>query len=43
MEKVLESVVIRGKTKIISEENFIPAEFSQEVLGAMILAVLGFP
>lgn len=41
-KKVLESVVIRGKTKIISEENFVPAEFSQEVLGALILAVFGF-
>tara|TARA_B100000925_G_scaffold291424_1_gene279413 strand:+ start:1538 stop:2488 length:951 start_codon:yes stop_codon:yes gene_type:complete len=39
---VLESVVIRGKTKILSEANFMPASFDTEVMIATSLALIGF-
>ena len=39
---VLESVVIRGKTKILSEANFIPENFDSEVIVAAGLMLVGF-
>ncbi|MDC1174606.1 DUF368 domain-containing protein [Bacteriovoracaceae bacterium] len=41
-KEVLESVVIRGKTKIIREANVLPADFNTEVVFAMVLIFICF-
>jgi putative membrane protein len=41
-KKTLESVVIRGKTKILSEEHFIPTKIDSEVVTAIGLMLVGF-
>ena len=41
-KKVLESVTIRGKTKVLREANFIPEVFDSSVMIAIFLAILGF-
>ncbi|MCP4911736.1 MAG: DUF368 domain-containing protein [Oligoflexia bacterium] len=41
-KEVLESVVIRGKTRVIKEVNIFPAEMTNEVIFAFILIILCF-
>lgn len=41
-KEVLESKVVRGKTKIIREMNIMPTEFNNEVMVAIALMLIGF-
>jgi len=41
-KEVLESKIVRGKTKIIREMNIMPTEFNNEVLVAIALMLIGF-
>ena len=41
-KEVLETKVIRGKTKILREANILPQEFNNEFYLAVVLVVLGF-
>lgn len=41
-KKVLETTVIRGKVKVLSEANYLPEAIDQMVILAIFLAVLGF-
>ena len=41
-KEVLESKIVRGKTKIIREMNIMPTEFNNEVVVAIALMLIGF-
>ena len=41
-KEVLESKIVRGKTKIIREMNIMPTEFNNEVTVAIALMLIGF-
>ncbi len=41
-KETLESVIIRGKVRILREANIIPSQFAFEEILAVILAVVGF-
>ncbi len=41
-KETLESVIIRGKVRILREANILPAEFRSEEALALVLAILGF-
>ena len=41
-KETLETVVVRGKVKVIREENFLPTSLDQTVIIAILLAFFGF-
>ena len=41
MENTLETVVIRGKTKVLREENFLPQAMTSEVKYCLVLMLVG--
>ncbi|MEE3078765.1 MAG: DUF368 domain-containing protein [Bdellovibrionota bacterium] len=41
-KEVLESKIVRGKTKVIREMNIMPTEFNNEVMIAIALMLIGF-
>ena len=40
--EVLESTIIRGKTKVLQDQVFFPSEFSAEVITAFVIMIIGF-
>ncbi len=41
-KKVLETKIVRGKVKVLSEANYVPETFDQNVTLAIALALMGF-
>ena len=41
-KKVLETRVVRGKVKVLTEANFFPESVDNTVIAAVVLAILGF-
>jgi putative membrane protein len=41
-KKVLETRIVRGKVKVLTEANFLPETFDQTVMAAFALAIVGF-